>query len=152
VPIVITGLYSAGVDNAFGVSGGVALGVDRFRLDRIFIFRCQGGDTSACDALHGNHSQAFTLQANALSGYETFILTSVGGSLVGATPGMLGEFNGMIDPVISIDPSFARASEFTLLVSPDAYANVAAVPEPETYSLLLADLAVVATVARRRRR
>jgi hypothetical protein len=152
VPILIGGLYSASFSNAFGVSGGLAMGVDRFRLDYVMTFRCLGSDGSGCDANNGNHSQSFTLHEMALSGYETFLQISVGGSVQGATPGTLGQFDGMLDPIISIDPTFARASEFTLYVSPDTYGNVAAVPEPETYSLLLAGLAVVGAVARRRRR
>ncbi len=152
VPIVITGLYSASFTDALGVSGGVALGEDRFRLARIFSFRCTYLDSSGCDSSQGNRSQNFTLDANARSGVTNFILTSVGGSLFGTPTGHFGEFSAMIDPIISIDPSFARAGEFTLSFSPDAYTAVAAVPEPETYALLLAGLAVVGTVARRRRR
>lgn len=86
----------------------------------------------------------------ALSGYETFLQITVGGSLFGASPTMLGVFTGGIDPILSIDPSFARASEFTLFSSPDAYVGVAAVAEPGTYAMLLAGLAVVGVLARRR--
>jgi hypothetical protein len=151
VPVVIHGLYNASFDNAFGVNGGLAMGVDRFRLDQVFSFRCSGGNPSGCDDPSGIHS-SFTLNTMALSGFETFLQITVGGSLFGASPTTLGTFSGGIDPIISIDPSFARASEFTLWVSPDAYGSVTAVPEPETYASLLAGLAVVAAVARRRRR
>jgi hypothetical protein len=152
VPIIISGLYSASFSNAFGVSGGLSMGVDRFRLDRIMTFRCLSSDSSGCDSSNGHHSQTFTLPELALSGFETFLLITVGGSVQGAAPGTLGQFDGSLDPIVMIDPSFARASEFTLFVSPDAYGPVAAVPEPETYALLLAGLAVVGAVARRRRR
>jgi len=128
------------------------MGVDRFRMDYFMTFRCLSSDSSGCDSSNGNHSQSFTLHEMALSGYETFLQISVGGSVQGAAPGTLGQFDGMLDPIVSIDPTFARASEFTLYVSPDAYGNVATVPEPETYFLLLAGLAVVGAVARQRRR
>ena len=143
MPVVIHGLYNASFDNAFGVNGGLALGVDRFRLDQVFSFRCSGGNTSGCDDPSGIHS-SFTLNAMALSGYETFLQITVGGSLFGASPTMLGVFTG------GIDPSFARASEFTLFSSPDAHDGVAAVAEPGTYAMLLAGLAVVGVLARRR--
>jgi hypothetical protein len=152
VPIIITGLFSGEKSNAFGVSGGVALGIDRFRLDRIATFRCLASDSTDCDSSHGDHSTSFALHQMALSGFETFINISVGGSVQGAAPGMLGEFTASLDPIISIDPTFARASEFTLYVSPDAYATVMAVPEPGTFSLLLAGLAVGTGIARRARR
>ncbi len=104
VPVVIHGLYNASFDTAFGVNGGLAMGVDRFRLDQVFSFRCSGGNTSSgCDDPSGIHS-SFTLHAMALSGFETFLQITVGGSLFGASPTMLGTFTGGIDPVISIDP------------------------------------------------
>ena len=152
VPILIRGLYSIESSNALGVAGGIALGVDRFRLDRVLSFRCLSGDRSGCDSSRGGLPQSFILHETAVSGFETFILISLGGSTQGALPGTLGVFNGFLDPLISIDPTFARASEFTLFVSPDAGSFVAGIPEPEMYLLMLAGLAIVAAVSRRRHR
>jgi len=109
VPIIITGLYSADMSNAFGVSGGIGLGQDRFRLDRIFTFRCIAGDASGCNSSRGGLSQDFRLNEAALSGAETFMQISVGGTVKGALSGTTGTFNAFIDPLISIDPAFARA-------------------------------------------
>ena len=152
VPILIRGLYGAESSNAFGVSGGLALGVDRFRLDRVLSFRCLSGDRSGCNSSRGGIPQDFTLHELAVSGFATFIQIVLGGSTKEALPGTLGVFSASLDPLISIDPTFARASEFTLFVSADANGSIAAVPEPETYSLILAGLAVIVTLAKRRRR
>ena len=151
VPILIRGLYGAESSNAFGVSGEIALGVDQFRLDRVLSFRCLSGDRSGCNSSRGGIPQAFTLHESAVSGVATSILIGLGGSTKGALTGTLGVFDGLLDPLISIDPTFARASEFTLFVSADANGSVATVPEPETYSLILAGLAVIGTLAKRRR-
>ncbi|MEP7299314.1 MAG: PEP-CTERM sorting domain-containing protein [Burkholderiales bacterium] len=152
VPILIGGLYSASYDGGGYASGGLALGEDRFRMTYVMTFRCSSSTTADCDSSNGNHSQGFVLKQSALSGYETFISISAGGVLRGDA-GDLGTFNAMLDPLITIDPSFARASEFTLFVSPGAEAiTVAAVPEPDSWLLLLAGAATMAGVARRRQR
>ena len=150
VPILISGLYSASASSGESAiaSGGVALGQDRFRLTRILSFRCQSGDESGCDSANGNRPHAFQLASGANSNALTFLQIVVGG-VVQPLPGMLGQFDAYVDPIITIDPSFARLGEFTLFVSPDAYGNVGAVPEPQTHALLLAGLVLLAATARR---
>jgi len=152
VPIIISGLYSASTSpgNSAIASDGVAVGEDPFRFTRILSFRCQSLDTSGSDASNGNHSPSIALGTAARSGAETFLQIVVGG-VVQPLTGALGQFDAFVDPIVTIDPLFARAGEFTLFVSPDAYGSVAAVPEPETYAMLLAGLAVMAAIARRRR-
>jgi hypothetical protein len=152
VPILIGGLYSASYDGGGLGSGGLALGEDRFRMTTVMSFRCSSSDTSGCDSAHGNHSQDFVLNQSALSGIETFISISAGGVLRGNV-GDPGTFSVSLDPLITIDPSFARASEFTLFVSPGAESiAVAAVPEPGTWLMLLAGTAGMGGIARRRQR
>lgn len=151
VPILITGLYRAAQTNAAVASGGLALGQDRFRLSYAMTFRCIFGDESGCDTSRGGRAQDFVLHESAVSGRQTFILIATGGSL-GGNVGSPGSFSASIDPLVSIDPAFGRASEFTVFVSTGAEGSVAPVPEPETYSLMLAGLAVTVALGRRRAR
>ena len=151
VPILITGLYGAERNNALAVSGGLALGVDRFRLGYVMTFRCVEGDSSGCDSSRGGRPQEFVLHETAASGALTFLQIATGGALQGRGRGGLGSFSAFVDPLVSIDPAFSRFAEFTLYVSPGAAGFATAAPEPETYALLLAGLAVVGGVARRRR-
>ncbi len=151
VPILITGLYGAEQNNALSVTGGLALGVDRFRLTYVMSFRCIDGDASGCDSSRGDQPQDFVLHETASSDVLTFMQIATGGSLRKRGTGGFGSFSAFIDPLVSIDPAFSRAGEFTLYVSPGAGGFVAAVPEPQTYALLLAGMAVVVSIARRRR-
>ena len=152
VPILIGGLYSASYDGGGLGSGGVALGEDRFRMTNVMSFRCSASDTSGCDSSRGGHSQDFVLHQGAISGIETFISIAAGGVLRGNV-GDPGTFSVTLDPLITIDPSFARASEFTLFVSPGAESiAVAAVPEPDTWLMLLAGTVAMGGIARRRQR
>jgi len=151
VPILITGLYSAAQTNSAAASGGVALGLDRFRLAYAMTFRCVFGDDSGCDSSRGGRAQPFVLHESVVSSLPTFILIATGGTL-GRSFGSPGSFSAFIDPLISIDPAFGRASEFTVSVSAGAEGGVAPVPEPQTYALMLAGLAATAALARRRAR
>lgn len=109
-----------------GSRAGVALEVDRFRMDRVLFFRCLSSDRSGCNPSRDGFTQPFILHETAASGFETFISISLGGSTKDALPGTPGLFA-------------------------DANGSIAAAPEPATYSLLLAGLAVMAAIARRRR-
>ena len=152
VPILITGLYSASESNTMGVSGGLAMGQDRFRLSYVLSFRCLLGDESGCDSSRNGFAKDFVLHEKASSNTLTFMQIATGGSLRRRGHPGNGIFNAFIDPLVSIDPAFARASEFTLYVSPGAEGFAAAVPEPHAYALLLGGLTAVAWVARRRRK
>jgi hypothetical protein len=64
--------------------------------------------------------------------------------------------DALVDPIISIDPSFPNASDFTIVVSPGIdntlSVNPASVPEPSSLSILMIPVFVVLSVGWFRRR
>jgi hypothetical protein len=58
------------------------------------------------------------------------------------TPGAnLGTITGYVDPVVTIDPAFAQASQYTLVLSPGIGNSSTAAPEPASLLLMISALA-----------
>ena len=84
----------------------------------------------------------FTLNTTITSGSVFFIAleAAAGGTNASAT----------IDPLITIDPSFAQASEFTLVGNPGVFPPpAAAVPEPALFAFVVAGFAALLATAKR---
>ena len=62
-----------------------------------------------------------------------------------------GNAGGFIDPVITIDPSFADASQYQVVFSSGTGNPVAAVPEPSAWAMLLTGFAFAGGAVRRQR-
>jgi hypothetical protein len=128
VPIHIDGNWGASATGAGGVGGGLYTGID-FRLMTLdFSFLCHEGDH--CGSDH------FFISENVLAGIEWRLLMVLGG---GAKLG--GTYTGFIDPIITIDPTFEHAGDYSLVFSPGITQGLgepapAAVPEPASLLLL----------------
>ena len=60
--------------------------------------------------------------------------------------------SGFVDPFISIDPTFARANEFSIDFSPGIFNSVAPVPEPSTWAMMILGFVGLGYMAYRRRK
>jgi PEP-CTERM motif len=94
-----------------------------------------------------NFNTAFAIESGGPSAeYGGTAITSVGNTVFGAEGNGVIQFNGSVTSISWTNPVFENWYGFTLGVP------VAAVPEPETYALMLAGLAALGAVTRRRRR
>lgn len=141
VPILISGAWDAVVFGTAVAAGQVTTGLDLIRnFTRDLVFTCHEAD--ACTG------GTFLIHEQVLADFEWTILISAAGAA-----GTSGSYFTFIDPVITIDPSFAQASDFSLIVSSDVSQGVGGdtttVPEPSTLALLGGGF--TALIARRRR-
>jgi hypothetical protein len=124
IPITIGGAAVASVVDAIA-SGGVFLGLFNSPATYIFQFSCNNSpNTSLCP-----QAGAFNLSEQVLSGYTYTLGLSVGGVVQGAAR---GNYSATVDPMITIDPSFANAGLYSLSISDGIGTASAAVPEPSS--------------------
>jgi hypothetical protein len=83
---------------------------------------------------------SFSLESNTLDS----LFVEVAGFGTSSGP---SDFSGAADPMITIDPNFADAGDFTLEFSP----NVVSTPEPSTLALSFLGIAVLGIMVRRPR-
>jgi hypothetical protein len=144
VPILITGAYDAHVFGAKAVvAGGIAVGQDPSRLSDIMNFRCTEADGDNC------HLQ-FTLSSSATNTGNAILIRTGGASVA-----IDGTYTSWVDPIITIDPSFANASNYSILVSPDitqAAGNGPASSVPEPASLVLLGTGVIGVIGTMRQK
>jgi hypothetical protein len=141
VPILISGAWDANVSGTAVAAGQLTTGLDLTHglFTRDLVFTCHEAD--ACTGAN------FTIHEQVVSGEEWTILISAGG-----VAGTSGNYHAFVDPVITIDPSFAQASDYSLIFSADVSPGVggpASVPEPGTLALIGGGLTML--IARRRR-
>ncbi|MEO8078925.1 MAG: hypothetical protein ABI641_00250 [Caldimonas sp.] len=138
VPIVISGDWGA---RAFGT--GIATGQVTTGLDlphgsfmRDLVFSCSESAPCAGGPYH--------IHEQVLAGYEWTLLFSASGNA-----GAAGTFSSLVDPVITVDPSFTQP--WSIEFSPNL-ASVAPIPEPSTFASMLAGLLLLARGVRAWRR
>jgi hypothetical protein len=160
VPILFSGNYNALASLNAGSSTSVSLGVNINTFDAALnantsLFNwsnlCTGslGVTSGCGA--GQFSGSFSLLAGAT--YTTSmtaksIITTFASS--GATAINASAY-GLVDPYYYIDPVWLTSNPGYSLAFDANISNVVAVPEPETYAMMMAGLGVMGVVGRRRK-
>jgi hypothetical protein len=133
VPLIIT---ASGSTSASGPEAVDQVQVS-FAGGQFYACSGTGPEVAACGSASSSFSgsKSFSLESNLLSDVEV----TISGSSTGGT----GGFSGMVDPMITIDPNFAIANEFSLLFSP----GVNPVPEPSGLTLALVLLALLSAMA-----
>jgi hypothetical protein len=133
IPIVIQGHYALSESGSGGiVNVGLALGLFNFN-DSSYLYP----PTLSCN-LSGppfgppcNVDTSYSVHLDAGTGllYDLYIVAS-GAIFSGGT----GAYSAIIDPTITIDPSFSGASNYSIISSPNI--GQTAVPEPATMTML----------------
>jgi hypothetical protein len=139
VPIVISGDWAASAFGSGVAAGQVTTGLDLTHgsFTRDLVFSCS--EQAPCGG------GPYHVHEQVLAGYEWTILFSASG-----VAGALGTFQSQVDPVITVDPSFAGAT--TIEFSPNLPGVAAAVPEPGTAASMVAGLLLLMRRLRLRRR
>ena len=132
---------------ATSISGGGMATASLYEDGTLVAFACSSSMTGYCavgDAFAFNTK--FSAPANATQVIEIDLIG-------GTTPFGGGPFSAAIDPLITIDPSSVAAG-YSLELSPNVTQSVVApsVPEPSTWTMLLAGFAALGFAYRVRRR
>lgn len=138
-----TGFYVWGVNRGAGTAGFAASGITGVRFDRVILVRPNG--TGTVNGVGALPSGAVTISGNTISAI-------VSGSMLVSTGFNKADYTFNLRPRDGAFTGFAAISDF----APDnakftATAGVVAVPEPGTYAMMIAGLALVGGIARRRR-
>jgi hypothetical protein len=120
VPLIIT---ADGTTSATGVEASSLIQV-YFGGGSFLACSGTGPSAESCGSEPASFSgsQSFNLESDELSDYEVIVAGS-------STEGT-GSFSAALDPTVEINPSFADASEFSLVFSPNV-----SVPEPSALTL-----------------
>lgn len=156
VPIVLTGFYglSAAADRSLG-DGSAAVLIKVNQSDFTpSSFTDDLSDTDCGAPAGGSGCQyqgSFKLTGQLKLGLQMSVDMYAFAASRGYGKGGYGSGAAWIDPVISIDPAFADAAKYVVLLS-DGIGNAAAVPEPASAAMLLLGGLVLAGAAGRQRR
>ena len=152
VPIILAGVVNLTADGAIGYYGGVNIGTAGTSCNQ----NRPTGSTYA-DSLQSTACN-FTLAVFAASNSAQEVILSAYIQALGPTAGMLAAGSTdqnvwlMVDPVISIDPSFSDADQFSLVLSPGVGNSGPSSEVPEPGSLALLGTAAAGMGVRRLRR
>jgi hypothetical protein len=143
VPILISGAWDAIVFGTAVAAGQLTTSSDPYfrNATRDLVFICHEAD--ACTGAN------FTIPEHVISNVEWTILITAAGAA-----GTSGSYWAFVDPVITIDPSFAQASDYSLIFSSNVspgVGNPLAVPEPEEYILMLVGLGLIGAITKWRK-
>jgi tetratricopeptide (TPR) repeat protein len=133
VPLVLTGSESTG-------ASGRAQAQAEINLDNEFTFSACADTFNSPSLCEFPEFRTVSLHISVQTGQLFFISTEIEG---GASQGT-GIWSANVDPMVTIDPSFANASEFSLEFSPNVPGSTAT-PEPSS-SLLLGLLVLLGAV------
>jgi len=97
----------------------------------------------------GFHNLVQTTQLRSNKIYHITILSFIELQSIG---GGGASYQAMIYPFIEIDPEFNISGLYSLAFSPGVGNSLPAIPEPESYAMLLAGLGLMGAVARRRKK
>ena len=138
VPIVIAGAWNAHASGTGIAAGQVTTGLDLahglFTRDLVF----------SCTQLAPCTGGPYLIHEQVLAGYQWTILLSAAGDA-----GSAGSFDSLVDPMVTIDPSFGQPASIEF--SPNI-GGVAPVPEPAAFATMLGGLLLMARLVRSRQR
>jgi len=150
VPLILTGTVSENVPEGGGASAQASITTGIPQAPAICTSNDPLGPPGLCGKGTVTKSISFSVPSNNL---ETIELQAIVGARVGIDTafGTVGTVSAFADPTLQIDPSFANAGAYQLMLSP-GIVNGAIVPEPATNALLIAGLAWIGWQLRRGRR
>jgi hypothetical protein len=153
IPILITGTATAGITSdppSSGAGADAVIALSSFNPSDQLPSLSISAPTN-CGQDYCSHTNNFVLQGIVTYGEAVSVIMTGGASAQANFGGglNLAYAYASADPVISIDPSFANASDYSILLSPDV--GNSEVPLPDAAWLMLSGLGGLAALARRRK-